>query len=144
VSEDLKIQTALIKKTLHRIAMFAQYEPEIYTCAMIYLDRLLKFQINESSSSTCQMKETEDNLTSPFRKSNFLRKSLIACVFLAGKMFTGHTDKISLNSFAAIVGVEATELSKMESLITTKVFNWNLGIDGDYFRVYQKQLESLF
>lgn len=132
MTREVKKNALLIQKTLGRLAMFSKYDPEIFICAMIYLDRLLKFQTSQNSEAL------------PFKKSSLLRKTLCVSVFLAGKMHSGKTNKIKLADFSKIVGIHLRELSLMESLVAHDVFNWNFGIDSEYFGVYKKQLHSLF
>jgi hypothetical protein len=120
----------ILHKTLCRLAIYAGYEEEIFICAMIYLDKLLKY--------------TTDEAQNPFKKSLKLRKSLSACVFLAGKMHSGATDKIKLVDFSKIVNIPVSELYTMESLLCNDILKWKLNIDSEYFRCYKNQLESLF
>jgi len=66
-----------------------------------------------------------------------IKKSLIVCVFLAGKMFSGRKEKLKLRDFAKIVGIKASDLILMEKLISHEVFHWNFGIDSKYFKLYK-------
>lgn len=128
----------LIQKILSRLSTFAGYDDEIYICAMIYLDKLLKFQVADQKNSS------ELEMVNPFRNSDSLRSLISICVFLAGKMYSGQVESLKLRDFSKIVGISEDYLAKMECLLTTEVFQWKLRIDSDYFRVYKSRLENLF